>query len=85
VPDGERIEAPVKTRELASDGYHQALAAHQAVVPARRVDPGITEAVERQARAMRELSRRAFPDPEVSSEEQPAPLDAVRVQSTPVR
>jgi hypothetical protein len=72
-------EAPVKTRELASEGYHQALAAHQAVAPARRVDPGIAEAVERQTRAMRELSRRAFPEP-VSSEEQPAPLDAVRVQ-----
>ncbi|WP_411152627.1 DciA family protein [Streptomyces sp. A30] len=73
-------EAPVKTRELASEGYHQALAAHQAVAPARRVDPGIAEAVERQTRAMRELSRRAFPDPEVSSQEQPAPLDAVRLQ-----
>jgi predicted nucleic acid-binding Zn ribbon protein len=73
-------EAPVKTREMASEGYRQALAAHQAVAPARRVDPGIAEAVERQTRAMRELSRRAFPEPEVSSEEQPTPIEAVRVQ-----
>ncbi|MBP5904599.1 DUF721 domain-containing protein [Streptomyces scabiei] len=70
---------PVKTRESASEGYRQALAAHQSVAPARRVDLGIAQAVERQNRAMRELSRRAFPEP-VSSEEQPAPLDAVRVQ-----
>ncbi|MFI1510204.1 DciA family protein [Streptomyces sp. NPDC020597] len=73
-------KAPVKTRELASDGYRQALAAHQAVAPARRVDPGIAEAVERQTRAMRELSRRAFPEPEVSLDDQPTPLEAARVQ-----
>jgi hypothetical protein len=42
--------------------------------------PCIAEAVERQTRAMRELSRRAFPEPEVSSGDQPAPIDAVRVQ-----
>ncbi|MEU6009551.1 DciA family protein [Streptomyces sp. NPDC047453] len=55
-------EASVKTRDTASLGYRQALAAHQAAAPARRVDPGIAEAVERQTRAMRELSRRAFPE-----------------------
>lgn len=71
---------PVKTRESASEGYRQALAAHQSVAPARRVDPGIAEAVERQTRAMRELSRRAFPEPEVSSEAPPAPIEAVRIQ-----
>jgi Protein of unknown function (DUF721). len=49
-------EAPVKTRDTASPGYQQALTAHQAVAPARHVDPGIAEAVERQTRAMRELS-----------------------------
>jgi hypothetical protein len=65
---------------MASEGYRQALAAHQAVAPARRVDPGIAEAVERQTRAMRELSRRAFPEPEVSSQEQPAPIEVVRIQ-----
>lgn len=32
---------PVHTRETASDGYHQALAAHQEARPERRVDPAI--------------------------------------------
>ncbi|WP_434600187.1 DciA family protein [Streptomyces sp. A5-4] len=73
-------EAPVKTREMASPGFHQALAAHQAVAPAQRVDPGITQAMERQTRAMRELSRRAFPEPEVAVEDAPTPIDAARVQ-----
>lgn len=68
-------EAPVKTRDAASPGYHEALAAHQAVTPAPRVDAGIAEAVERQTRAMRELSRRAFPEPE-AADDQPAPIAA---------
>ncbi|UXY33230.1 DciA family protein [Streptomyces sp. HUAS TT20] len=72
--------ASVKTRDTASPGYHQALAAHMAVAPDRRVDPGIAEAVERQTRAMRELSRRAFPEPEASSDDQPAPIEAARIQ-----
>ncbi|MGV9758557.1 DciA family protein [Streptomyces tricolor] len=53
---------PVRTRETASDGYRRALAAHQNVTRPSRVDPGIAEAVERQTKAMRELSRRAFPE-----------------------
>ncbi|MFD3931738.1 DciA family protein [Streptomyces sp. NPDC058614] len=72
-------EAPVKTRETASGGYRQALAAHEAVAPERRVDPGIAEAVERQTRAMRELSRRAFPESEVPADDQSAPIAAARV------
>ena len=36
--------------------------------------PGITEAVERQKRAMRELSRRAFPEPDVVPDDAPAPI-----------
>ncbi|MET9734517.1 DUF721 domain-containing protein [Streptomyces sp. NPDC006458] len=71
---------PVKTRGLASEGYRQALAAHQSVAPARRVDQGIAQAVERQNRAMRELSRHAFPEPEVSSDDQSAPIEAGRIQ-----
>ncbi|MFG3499306.1 DciA family protein [Streptomyces sp. NPDC047928] len=73
-------EMPVKTREKASPGYHQALAAHQAVTPARRVDPAISEAVERQTRAMRELSRRAFPDPEPDPDGGPSQLETARAQ-----
>ncbi|MFF4534230.1 DciA family protein [Streptomyces sp. NPDC001407] len=71
-------EAPVKTRETTSPGYKAALAAHRSVAPARRVDPGIAAAVERQTAAMRELSRRAFPDAEPA--DVPAPLEAVRLQ-----
>lgn len=73
-------EAPVKTREMASPGFRQALAAHRAATPARRVDPGIAEAVERQTRAMRELSRRAFPEPETAPVDRPAPIEGAREQ-----
>jgi hypothetical protein len=73
-------KAPVKTRDMASQGFHLALEAHQAVTPAQRVDPGITRAVERQTRAMRELSRRAFPEPEAVPDDQPVLIEAPRVQ-----
>ncbi|GGZ18511.1 DciA family protein [Streptomyces nitrosporeus] len=73
-------EATVKTRQEASPGFHQALAAHQAVTPAQRLDPGITEAVERQTKALRELSRRAFPDREPDPNDAPAPIDAARIK-----
>ncbi|MFD8765082.1 hypothetical protein [Streptomyces mirabilis] len=68
----------MKTREMASPGFRQALAAHRAVTPGRRVDPGIAEAVERQTRAMRELSARAFP--EAGSDDQPASIAVARLQ-----
>ncbi|MEU8489275.1 DciA family protein [Streptomyces sp. NPDC048641] len=73
-------EAAVKTRQEASPGFHQALAAHQAATPARRLDPGIAKAVERQTRAMRELSRRAFPETEAAVKEAPAPINAAHLQ-----
>ncbi|MBC2868620.1 DciA family protein [Streptomyces mexicanus] len=71
-------QAPVKTREMASDGYLQALAAHQAARPDRHVDPAIAEAIESQTRALRELSRRAFPDPD--PDEQFSPIEVARAQ-----
>ncbi|WP_432095652.1 hypothetical protein [Streptomyces sp. bgisy100] len=70
----------MKTREMASPGFHQALAVHQAVVPPSRIYPSIAEAAERQTKAMRALRLRAFPESEVSSEDQPAPIEAARVQ-----
>ncbi|MFJ3310805.1 hypothetical protein ACIPSA_49320 [Streptomyces sp. NPDC086549] len=70
----------MKTRDTTSPGYQQVLAAHLAVAPDRRVDPGIAEAVERQTRAMRELSRRAFPELETYSDDQPTPIEAARIQ-----
>ncbi|WP_331720240.1 DciA family protein (plasmid) [Streptomyces sp. NBC_00289] len=71
---------PAKTSEAACDGYHRALAAHRESAPPSRVDPGIAEAVERQTRAMRELSRRAFPDPETMPDDTPAPIEQARAQ-----
>ncbi|MEU5756732.1 DciA family protein [Streptomyces sp. NPDC047829] len=73
-------EMPVKKREMASPGFRLALASHQAVTPAQRLDPGITEAVERQTAAMRELSRRAFPEPDVVPDDVPAPIEQARLE-----
>ncbi|WP_432008033.1 DciA family protein [Streptomyces parvus] len=72
--------APVKTREMGSAGFHQALAAHQAVVPPSRVDPSIAQAVERQSAAMRALSLRAFPEPEEPADDAPAPIEQARTE-----
>ncbi len=71
-------QAPVKTRDMALPGFHRALAAHHAVAPVRRVDPGIAEAVERQTAAMRELSRRAFPELEEPADNALAPIEQAR-------
>lgn len=71
---------PARTRETACEGYRIALAAHQEAAPLRRVDPGIAEAVERQNRAMRELSRRAFPEPPSVPDDAPAPIEQARLQ-----
>ncbi|GAA2500608.1 hypothetical protein GCM10010406_41390 [Streptomyces thermolineatus] len=74
-------QTPVKTREMASPGFHQALAAYQAVVPPSRVDPSVAEAAERQSQAMRELSRRAFPETDVVvPEDAPAPIEQARTE-----
>ncbi|MEU8622654.1 DUF721 domain-containing protein [Streptomyces sp. NPDC048623] len=68
-------------RPSPSAGYRRALAAHQEVAGPRRVDPAIAEAVERQAAVMRELSRRAFPEPDVAVlEDAPAPIEQARAQ-----
>ncbi|MCX5388425.1 DciA family protein [Streptomyces sp. NBC_00083] len=71
---------PAKSRETACEGYRRALAAHQEVAVPSRVDPGIAEAVERQNRAMRELSRRAFPEADVVADDATAPIAAARAQ-----
>ncbi|MFI1606957.1 DciA family protein [Streptomyces griseofuscus] len=73
------LKAP-EPRRPAPEGYHQAIAAHRSAAPPSRIDPGISKAVARQTRAMRALSRWAFPEPEMSSDDQPTPLEAARVQ-----
>ncbi|MFI6530756.1 hypothetical protein [Streptomyces uncialis] len=67
-------------RRTPPEGYRRAIEAHrQAAVPSRG-DPGIAQAVERQNTAMRELSRRAFPEPPAVPDDAPAPIDQARVQ-----
>ncbi|KUH35192.1 hypothetical protein ATE80_30695 [Streptomyces kanasensis] len=44
------------------------------------MDLAITEAVERQSAAMRELSRRAFSETDVVPDDAPAPVEQVRAQ-----
>ncbi|MFD5098920.1 DciA family protein [Streptomyces albidochromogenes] len=73
-------EAPVKTRDMAPPGFHRPPTAHQAVPRVQHVSSGVTEAIERQNRAMRELSRRAFPDPEPDPDGGPSPLETARAQ-----
>ncbi|WP_308408582.1 DUF721 domain-containing protein [Streptomyces sp. AC627_RSS907] len=72
---------PARTRETACEGYRRALAAHQEVAPPRQVDPGIAAAVERQTAAMRELSRRAFPETDVAvPDDAPTPIEQARTE-----
>ncbi|MFG3042817.1 DUF721 domain-containing protein [Streptomyces sp. NPDC048330] len=70
---------PVERRP-PPDGYRRAIEAHRQAAPPSRVDPGIAEAVERQTAAMRELSRRAFPEPDVAADDAPAPIEQARLQ-----
>ncbi|MEU3907262.1 DciA family protein [Streptomyces goshikiensis] len=72
--------APVRTRDMAPPGFHRALSAHQAVPRVQHVSSGVTEAIERQNRAMRELSRRAFPEADVVPDDAPAPIEQARLQ-----
>ncbi|MFF3699094.1 DciA family protein [Streptomyces sp. NPDC002221] len=70
---------PPRTWETACEGYRRALAAHQEVAPPRWVDPAVAAAVERQTAAMRELSRRAFPETDIAVPgDAPTPFGAAR-------
>ncbi|MFF8960816.1 DciA family protein [Streptomyces sp. NPDC014894] len=73
-------QTPVRTRDMAPPGFHRALTAHQAVPRVQHVSSGVTEAIERQNRALRELSRRAFPEPPAVPEDAPASIDNARLQ-----
>jgi hypothetical protein len=67
-------------RRTPPDGYRRAIEAHRQAVRTSRADPAIAEAVERQTAAMRALSRRAFPEPDVVPDDAPAPIEQVRLQ-----
>ncbi|MFF7986976.1 DciA family protein [Streptomyces sp. NPDC007901] len=71
------LDVPVEPRRPAPEGYHQAVAAHRSAAPPSRIDPGIAEAVARQTRAMRALSRRAFPEP---PDDAPAAIETARAE-----
>lgn len=81
---GPELEAapagPPRTWETASDGYRRALVACQEAAQPSRVDPSIAEAVERQTAAMRELPRRAFPEPDAVPDDAPAPIEQARTE-----
>ncbi|MFE5717893.1 hypothetical protein [Streptomyces erythrochromogenes] len=79
-PAGPALPAVPVERRPPPDGYRRAIEAHRQAAPPSRVDPCIAEAVERQAAAMRELSRRAFPDPDVAADDEPAPIEQARAQ-----
>ncbi|MFD7558869.1 hypothetical protein ACFV9E_30585 [Streptomyces sp. NPDC059835] len=72
--------APVQ-RQNPPQGYRLAIEAHRAAAPLRQTDSGIAEAVKRQSAAMRELSRRAFPEPEAMADDVLAPIETARAQS----
>ncbi|MFK0112490.1 hypothetical protein [Streptomyces sp. NPDC091217] len=56
------------------------MAAHEAVVSPSRIDPSIAQAVERQTRAMRQLSQLTFPESETPADDRPTPIEAARLQ-----
>ncbi|MGW7327383.1 hypothetical protein ACWGIU_01895 [Streptomyces sp. NPDC054840] len=67
-------EAPVRTRDMAPEGFHRALAAHQTVPRTREVALDIAEAAARKPRVLRELRQEAFPETEE------APIDSAALQ-----
>ncbi|OII64364.1 hypothetical protein BJP40_02295 [Streptomyces sp. CC53] len=67
-------------RRIPPEGYRRAIEAHRQAARPSLADPAIEEAVERQTAAMRELSRRAFPEPNVVPDDAPAPIGQARVE-----
>ncbi|MFF8717502.1 DUF721 domain-containing protein [Streptomyces sp. NPDC015184] len=67
-------------RRTPPDGYHHATEARRQAARPPRADAAITEAVERQTAAMRDLSRRAFPEPDIVAADTPAPSEQTLVQ-----
>ncbi|WP_414170898.1 DUF721 domain-containing protein (plasmid) [Streptoverticillium reticulum] len=78
-PQSTAPDAPVERRP-PPEGYRRAIEAHRQAARTSRVDPAIADAVERQTAAMRELSRWAFPEPDVVADDAPAPIEQVRLQ-----
>jgi len=67
-------------RRTPPQGYRRAIETHRQAARPSLADPAIAKAVERQTAAMRELSRRAFPEPDTVSDDASAPIEQVRLQ-----
>ncbi|MCZ0211363.1 DciA family protein [Streptomyces sp. UMAF16] len=67
-------------RRTPPEGYRRAIEAHRQAARPSLADPGIAEAVERQTAAMRALSRRAFPEPDVVPDDVTAPIQQARLE-----
>ncbi|MEV6048404.1 DciA family protein [Streptomyces xanthochromogenes] len=67
-------------RRPPPEGYRRAIEAHRRAFRSSQLDPAIAAAVERQTAAMRELSRRAFPETDVVSDDASAPIQHVRTE-----
>jgi hypothetical protein len=65
-------------RRTPPEGYRRAIEAHRAAARSPRVDPGTAAAIERQTASMRELSRRAFPEPVTMPGDGAAAIEAPR-------
>ncbi|MFH7340561.1 hypothetical protein [Streptomyces sp. KHY 26] len=79
-PTPPTVPATPAQRRTPPDGYRRAIEAHRQAARPSTVDPAVAEAVERQTAAMRELSRRAFPEPDVVPDDTPASIEAARAQ-----
>ena len=79
-PTPPAVPAAQVQRRTPPEGYLRAIEAHRQAVRPSTVDPAIAEAVERQTAAMRELSRRAFPEPDVVPDDAPASIEVTRAQ-----
>lgn len=67
-------------RRTPPEGYRRAIEAHRQAARPSLADPAIAEAVERQTAAMRELSRRAFPEPPAVPDDALAPIEQERLE-----
>jgi hypothetical protein len=78
-PQPTKPAVPVE-RQTPPEGYRRAIEAHRQAAAPSRVDPAIVEAVDRQSAAIRELSRRASPEPDAIPDYVLAPIEQTCAQ-----
>ncbi|WP_234376653.1 DciA family protein [Streptomyces sp. CB01201] len=74
------MPAATVERRTPPAGYRRAIDAHRQAFRSSQLDPAVAAAVARQTTAMRELSRRAFPESESVPADAPAPIAQARAQ-----